>query len=268
MITDHKMIIEVPYFNFIKQYKLFKMKNKKLLNKLDIDIKVYDGIPGSTWNGGRVNRITTPEKGINISFALTNHTIDYSCDITHKILEEYHNEGNAIIIADTRVIESIREDYPKYKIIYSITGFDISKGFDKYKDIENTCDFIVPRTEIVNDLKFKKEFSTKQYIMLYSYECAYCPLYNEHYKMIGEAANDPSKTYLVACWFKNKELFDKTPFVADDYDYQYITSRNFHDKLTNIKPSTLAGYKIGRNNQTWEQIEMELNEILHLIENE
>lgn len=256
------MIIEVPYFKYIKQYKLWKLKNRKLLKQFDIDLKVYDGIVGSSWNGGRVNTVDLPDKGINISFALTNHTINFNDSITHEVLKENHREGNSIIIADRAVIHQLRKLYPNYTYIYSITGFDI-KNFSVYKDIEKEFDYIVPRVELIdNDYS---DFNMSQYILLYSYECAYCPLYNEHYKMIGEAALDESKQYLVACWFKNKSLFDNTKFNASDYNYEYSTSQKFHNKLTDIDPQSLAGYKIGRNKQEWSQIEGELDEIMELI---
>ena len=259
------MIIEVPYFKYINNYKIFKMKHRKLLTKHNIDLKVYDGLANSPWNGGRTPNQDLPIKGINVSFAITAHSVDdFEHLESHNLLNTYNIKGNSIIIANLELLEKLKVLYKNYTYIYSITAFDINKGFDKYKLIEPLVDYIVPRTELIDSDEFYN-LNTEQYILLFSYECAYCPLYLDHYKEIGKNVLNPDKQYLTMCWFKDKSLFDDLEFNAEDYDYEYKTSNNFHHKLLDIDPKILGGYKIGRNQQSFEKIEDELKEILGVI---
>jgi len=261
------MIIEVPYFKYINQYKLFKMQNRKILEKYDIDLKVYDGLGNSPWNGGRFPNHDLPKKGINVSFAITAHTInDFNHKESHKILKDYDVPGNSIVISNLELLEKLKTIYKNYIYIYSITAFDINQGFDKYQNIEQLVDYIVPRSELIDNIEEFYKLNTEQYILLYSYECSYCPLYTEHYKYIGENINDQSKAHLTKCWFKNKKLFNELKYNVDDYDYEYTSSAKFHHKLTDIDSNVIGGYKIGRNFQDFDKIKDELWEIIKTIE--
>lgn len=269
------MIIEVPYFKYAAQYKLWEMKNRAMVDKHNIVLKVYDGIPNSPWNGGRWPIDTPVPNNVPVSFALTNHTIDdFDDQVSHNCLREHHKATNTIIISNLDLLEHLKKLYPLYKYIYSITAYDISNGFDGYDEIEKLVDYIVPRNEIVNEGDEFYKRNTKQYILLYSYECSYCPLYTDHYKMIGEivANKDESRKELIQCWFTDRDLLVKAGYDSSIYDgYKYMTSGKFHKKLRAIKPSILAGYKVGRNGRTkqsWDGVEAELNEIVELIDNE
>lgn len=262
------MLIEVPYFHYADNYKMWKLHNRSLIKEYNIQLKVYDGLPESPWNGGRTPLDNEPPKGIDISFAITNHTVtDYQHSYSHQYLQMFHKKGNSLIISNLDLAKHLKLMYPDYTYIYSITAFDISNGFGYYKLLEPLFDYIVPRSEIFHPDNINEFYAlrTKKYMPLYSYECVNCPLYNQHYKFIGENVMDKSKKHLTKCWIKNKELFDETPYNADDYDYEYESSRTFHNKIRSVDPSILGGYKIGRNEQSWESIREELDEIVRLI---
>jgi len=263
------MIIEVPYFKYLTHYKLWKFKNKKIVEKYKIDFKVYDGIPNSPWNGGRTPENIMPVKGISVSFSLTNVNIDnYYDEVSHQILKEYNIVGNSIIISDLKLCAMLQDMYSNYTFIYSITAMKLNTldkdgvqdMLTRYTKIEPLVDYIVPRVEIMEHPDLLHIINMKQYLILYSYECVYCPFYNEHYNFVN--ANQEMK----GCWFKTPKLFDETPFNKDDYDYQYNDSRIFFSNMDYFKYNKVAGFKIGRNEQSWEKMTNEINDIILKIE--
>jgi hypothetical protein len=266
------MIIEVPYFKYASQYKLWEIKNRHLVEKYNLKLKVYDGLPNSPWNGGRLPLGTKIPENTNLSFALTNHTVDdFDHEESHNYLRQYHSPSNTIIISNLELLAHLKKLYPNYKYIYSITAYDISNGFDGYDEIEKLVDWIVPRNEIVDNTEEFYKRNTQQYILLFSFECSGCPLYNEHYKVIGEIVkeNDKSKNHLYQCWFKNRKLLTEVGYTEDVYsDYTYYTQKKFMHKLLGIDHRILAGYKIGRNSQKFDKIEIELKEITDMLESQ
>lgn len=260
------MVIEVPYFKYTPKYKLWSFINRRVIDEFDIQLKVYDGIPGSPWNGGRAPLDIEPDMSLPVSFALTNHTIeDFDDPISHEYLSRFDREGNGIILSNLELLDNLKLRYKHYHYVYSITAYDIRNGFDGYDEIEKKFDYIVPRNEIVNEGEFLKR-NTKQYILLYSFECSYCPLYIEHYRLIGGIQHKPEKYHLIQCWFKDRKLLPDAGYKETDYaDYEYICSGDFHHKLREIDPSVVGGYKIGRNSQGWLKIEEELGEIIELL---
>ena len=263
------MIIEVPYFKYANNYKLWTFQNRKVLDQYDIKLKVYDGIPGSPWNGGRMPLDIEPDEKVDTSFALTNQTIDdFDHAKSHEYLKRFHKPGNTIIISNMELLDHLKSLYPEYKFIYSITAYRIDQGFDGYDEIEKKCDYIVPRNEIIDQTEEFYKRNTKQYILLYSYECSYCPLYVDHYKVIGEIIKDKdqAREHLFKCWFKDRKLLKEVGLDENVYsDYTYMTAKKFHHKLLAIDPKILAGYKVGRNSQSWEKVVEELSEIMELI---
>ncbi len=253
--------IEVPYFKYAKQYRLWELKNK---NK-NIKLKIYDGISGSNWNGGRIQEYYNIPKKQDVSFALTRHSnIDFNDKITLDVLEKFNKKGNSIILSNIKLTKMLQSKFKNYDYIFSITAYDISNGFSGYKELEKMYDYIVPRNEIFKNLDNFKDLNIKQYVALFSYECAECPLYNQHYSFIGDIKK--GQEHLAKCWFKDKNLFKETPYNADDYDYTVVSSIKWNNNT--LKLPELAGYKIGRNFQSWEDIEIELNEIVQGITND
>ena len=260
------MIIEVPYFKYTNKYKIWLFENRDVVRKWNIKLKVYDGIPGSPWNGGRIPEDTPIPENYPVSFALTNHTID---DMNHpeslRVLTEYHKKGNTLIISNLELAAHLRKLFPLYDQIYSITHFDISKGWEAYKEIESKFEYIVPRNEIV-DQEALGLVNSKQYIILFSHECSYCPLYNDHYRTIGQIIKDGGDTDLYRCWFKERDLLERAGYDPSIYEgYKYMNSKRFHKKLIKIDPRSIAGYKVGRNHQTWFKVEDELRDIVEVL---
>ena len=109
----------IPIMRFLKKY------------KDDAHIVLYDGINKCDWNGGRINREVFYNEAVmeyyysrNVSIALTmsNHNIDLTDPVGNHLLEKFHKPGNALIIVNDDLRKYVRENYPDYDLIHSITG--------------------------------------------------------------------------------------------------------------------------------------------------
>jgi len=109
----------MPIMNHLRNY------------KGDADIVVYDGINKCKWNGGRINRDIFYSDGviqyyykrkISIALTFTNHKIELDDETGNHLLKKFHRKGNAIILINDNLRKYIRKNYPKYQLIYSITG--------------------------------------------------------------------------------------------------------------------------------------------------
>lgn len=252
------IFIEVPYFKYQSHYKMWAMLNKSS----NIRLKVYDGIDGSHWNGGRIQEYSEVPQGISVSFALTRHdNINLKDNDTMKVLKDNDKKGNSIILSSMKLLNFLKTKLHNYTYIYSITAYDISNGYDGYRDIENNFDYIVPRNEIFKDIENFKNLNNKKYIALNSFECSDCPLYNEHYRVIGNLNKD--QAHLAKCWMKNNDLLKEMGYDKSQFDYKYTISNRWYNNI--MKVDGLAGYKIGRNEQSWEAILDELDTLVSLI---
>lgn len=232
---------------------MIKNKTKK------IRLKVYDGISGSKWNGGRIQDYQDVPVGINVTFALTRHdNIDFNDPTTIEILKAHDKPGNSLILANLELRDFLKPKFKNYTYFYSITAYDISNGYLGYLELENKFDYIVPRNEIFKDLSNFNGLDIKKYIPLYSYECSDCPLYNEHYRVIGNLTQDEYE--MSKCWMKDKKLLKKAGYDRSDFDYKYTISNKWHKNIMQL--IGVEGYKIGRNEQEWDEIEAELDNLV------
>lgn len=193
-------------------------------NKLEnIKLSVYDGIDNCKWNGGRVNRncFHTQEqinfyRDNNIGFKLvfTNDIVDVN-DITgNMLLEKFHHSDNGVILINDGLRDYIRNNFPLYKLTYSITGTDNinvpMKSHDVliYRGLEKHYDLIVPRAEHNLDPKMLLLQRSKYEIYITEGCCTQCPVWSKHFKSISKANRDEKKfNNLVAkkyedCWLE------------------------------------------------------------------
>lgn len=262
------MFIEVPYFKYYKDYQIFYFNNIEKFKRAGIELKIFDGIPGSLLNGGR-NGIKDgiPAKK-NLNFVLTSSTFtkeDLEKDIAFEILKEYDDQSNAIITGSFDILKKAKSLYKNIKYIFSITAYDIigksaQDVLDFYQNIEQHFDYIVPRVEVIDILGNRlEELNLKQYIFLESYECYGCPLYMEHFKVISTIDKGEAHPKFGNCWIKDKRLLKDLNI--QEPDYQYKTSEKTLPKTFKL-PVQPAGYKIGRNNQPFETILEDIHKIL------
>jgi len=182
-------------FSKFKEISLFALKNNFLRSYKRVT--VYDGIENCVWNGGRLHNGVTYDPavhnfykshgwGINLTF--TNGIInDVKDEKGNWLLETFHEDGNSIILYNEDLREHIRKNYPKFKLIYSITGTKNTifpfrrKDIDFYKDIATRYDWIVPRSDHNFDPGLR-ELDKSQIELLINEECVFnCPEYTNHF---------------------------------------------------------------------------------------
>jgi hypothetical protein len=251
----------------------FILKNKKFFE--DIEVTVYDGFENCSWNGGRINRngieLTENEinlyynNNVNIALTFSNPEIDLSDKIGNSLLNKFHREGNKIILTNFELIKYVREKFPKYQIIFSITGLGhlsiplSDSDLNFYKKLEKICDYIVPRMEHTFDNRFL-ELTQSKYEIMVNDTCIYnCHLYKEHFESIAKQnlIKQPWETLgfdhcfsVEECWLKG---FD--PNVGDiktkeKYGNNYGMDLSV-DQVINLKNRGIESFKItGRENSS------------------
>ena len=191
-------------FNVLSKYIMLHQPQKRH------QIVVYDGINNCAWNGGRINRDISfkdyeidfyYKRGINIALTFSNPIIDISDETGNKLLQKFHKTGNCIILINDNLRKYIRKRYPKYTLIYSITGLgDVNipmkeSDIQRYKRLEKLYDIIVPRMEHVFDENFIVLEQDKYEIMLNDTCIVNCPFYKEHFEAIAK-----NNTYYQKPW--------------------------------------------------------------------
>jgi hypothetical protein len=219
---------------------------------------VYDGINKCRWNGGRINRDVVYNDALieyyyskNISIALTfsNHKINVNDSLGNELLEKFHKEGNALIIVNEDLRKYVREKFPKYDLIYSITGMGTlnipleDEDIAFYKQLEQDYDWIVPRFEHIFDPRANELDSTKWEVMLND-TCVYgCKHYDAHFKAIADenTAGRPYSKEIEECWL---------PKFDPDKDSKYDCMDLRPDAMQRLKAMGVQSFKItGREMQ-------------------
>lgn len=176
-------------------------------HRSSVDFVVYDGINECRWNGGRINRPVFDSDvqkkayetlGVGIALVFSNNVIDLNDAQGNELLEKYHRDGNAIILQDIGLLEHIRNKFPKYECIFSITGHPggvLTDPLNYYQHLESLYDVIVPKLEH-NMLIEQYAKDVSKYELLINDDCLYnCPLWKKHFDKIAEQNTQGIKYY-------------------------------------------------------------------------
>jgi hypothetical protein len=237
----------VPLIRFLGQNKVDNAK-----------IVVYDGINKCRWNGGRINRDVFYNdglidyyysKGVSIALTFSNHKINVNDPLGNELLEKFHKEGNALIIVNEDLRRHVRENFPKYDLIYSITGMGLlniplqDSDIEFYKQLEKDYDWIVPRFEHIFDPRATELDTTKWEVMLND-TCVYgCKHYDAHFKAIADenTAGRPYSASIEECWL---------PKFDPDKDSKYDCMDIRPNKMQELRAMGVQSFKItGREMQ-------------------
>lgn len=170
---------------------------------------VFDGPRLCPWNGGRVNENvwdTEQQKNYwrdnNVPVCLTfsNPVVDLDNIVGNQLLQDYH--GNNYVIAVSDELRSyIRTNFPKYKLVFSITGNSCSEvkltkqGIDYYKSLEDKWDYIVPRQGHAIQSEFQA-LDVSRYEVLLNGRCIPgCTFWLKHFGKIAEVNRLYSNPY-------------------------------------------------------------------------
>ncbi len=118
------------------------------------------------------------DKGIGIKLTLQSlFFTEDSYKESQFLLNQYHREGNAIIVGNDRLAEKVKNDFPKYKIEASAV-FDIVTKEKLHQKIDSKLyDTIVLPICMNDDMNFLNNIKNKNQIRLFlNAECSYtCP---------------------------------------------------------------------------------------------
>jgi hypothetical protein len=172
-----------------------------------INFTVYDGINECAWNGGRINRpVYDNDKqkevyenlGVGIALVFSNPVIDLKDRTGLELLEKYHRKGNSIILQNRDLLSYIKEYYPLYKTVFSITAHPGGKLPDPkayYQALEKDYDVIVPKLEHNMEIDLYANDISK-YELLINDDCLYnCPLWKQHFDAIAAENTKGTKYY-------------------------------------------------------------------------
>lgn len=222
---------------FSKSIPIIKFLSNKLVD--NTKLVVYDGINKCRWNGGRINRPVFYNdalinyyysKGISIALTFSNHKIKLDDAVGNELLEKFHKEGNALIIVNDELRAYVRANFPKYDLIYSITGMGLlniplqDSDIEFYKDLESKYDWIVPRFEHIFDPRADELDKTKWEVMLND-TCVYgCKHYDEHFKAIADenTADRPYSKEIEECWLPKFDPSKDSKYACMDIDAAHM----------------------------------------------
>ena len=172
-------------------------ENQSLFNK-DYKISVFYGsFENSIWNGGRANKPfdisfddiknnidLINQNGISVRYTFTNSLIKsnhLNDQISNKLMELANNGMNGVIVASEDLYNYLKEKYPNFHYVYSITNCslnieDYNKAYDKY-------DTLVLDQRLNKNIDFLKKLKGKEKIeILINHFCPInCPNIKKHY---------------------------------------------------------------------------------------
>jgi len=251
----------------IRHFKIFSLFVLTHAKKLEgHNISTFDGVDDCVWNGGKINKgsfikphhlVFLDKYNINLSLTFTNPVIDLDDPIGNGLLKKFHKKGNSIILVNEDLRLYIRENYPKYKLIYSITGFGDITGklnFEDiafYKDLENKYDLIVPRNEHLWDEGFDQLDMGKYEVMVNNTCLNYCPKWVKHFGLVGKCNREGKLIDDYKCIIPKYDQEDKT-----------ITQELELDEVKKLMALGVVNWKIVGREETAEDYTNVLNSAL------
>ena len=237
---------------------------KKFFGEKDLfdrygNIVVYDGIEVCKWNAGRLNRkVAYDEKirdhyyglGWNINLTFTNANIDVTDETGNFLLEKMHHEGNGIILINEDLRRYVQKNFPKYKLIHSITGCGKAQypmtddTYDFYKGIQDRYDTLIPRCDNNFDPRLKELDISRMEILVSDTCIMNCKHWHDHfqaysdYNSKGISATAKGLKNIEECWIPKAELTKRVALERKAFKDNYPFDLN----ASQIKRLILDGF--------------------------
>jgi hypothetical protein len=192
-----------PYVNDTRQFILAKLLYPEWFRDNVAVVSVFDSFSNLIWQGGRVRAGLPPvswkdkavliesynKNQIGVHFTFSNnvlaekHLADQACN---EVLKAFNHSLNGVIVSSKILENYVRENYPQYKIIFSL----INVEWDKTKLIEaaEKYDLVVIPLEYARDLVFLQKFTNPDKVeILINEPCVpFCPYKKKHYTFLSE----------------------------------------------------------------------------------
>lgn len=193
----------IGYFRIISNLiKILQEHPEWLRNDVQV-ISTFDAFPNAIWSGGRtkigqqvslknmkniINFFNKNNIGVNYTYSNSllekKHLDDYYCNLT---LEIAHNKLNGVIVNSPLLEEYIKNKFPEFKLIGSVTANNKTEDFlqQRLKQV----DILVLPPELNKDFELIKKLQPEKLEILVNEKCVTnCPVKNEHYRLIAEGA--------------------------------------------------------------------------------
>lgn len=172
-----------------------------------ISFTVFDMHFGMKWAGGRPHAFAAGQtketfarlvheynrRGIQFNLVFSNlfvdrqHLGDKRCN---WLLEHCHRPGNGVIVTSHVLAQYIRENFPEYRLVHSLTHFNKDPAY--YYDLKGLYDvFVLPphlnyRTPVLQEML--EELGPERIEILVNETCfRECNIRREHYELISKA---------------------------------------------------------------------------------
>ena len=239
-------------FNLSGFYDRFHLLKKFISSEhLKDTIKIFcsfDSFPGVIWNGGRpvwgddtkVDRIKEiidyyNSRNIGIRYTFTNLLLEekhLSHELGNICLELAHNEMNSVVVATDLMKNYVRKNYPKYKLVWSLTANN--KDFDYLKGKLSDLDYVAFPPDLNRNLNFFEQFSAKERSrieILVNENCELdCCDRTEHYIELSKWQLDKERTP----WSRQNKL-NNCPGIINTIKNPHIGDRPLHILYNDLK---------------------------------
>lgn len=231
---------------------------KEFLDKMKIhtiQLKVFDSHQNLIWNGGNpiqrdpmkkelfIRLVNTYNaKGIGFHLVFSNMFVEekHLADARgNYILENCHREGNGVIVTSHTLAKYIRENYPKYKLIHSLTH--CKKNVEYYLQYKDLYDVFVLPPNMNYDFEKLSElyevFGGEKIELLVNDICYQnCPFEYEHYRLSSQAILEQD-------FDKQEELWDS---FCSKHHKERIATLGETEELLKLQSVKLSNHEVDK----------------------
>lgn len=233
------------FFDFYRVFLYLYNNEREKFNDWAKIGSIYGAPHEALWNGGRFNNFISPnedmvaavmkENNISCRFTFSNslieerHLNDTFCNM---LLDKFNWEGhnNQIIVNSQALEDYLKENYPSYGLISSITKC-ITKDKDILKEIDKDYVMVVLDYNHNKDMKFLKKIKDKDRIeMIVNPVCnPNCPRLKEHYTAIDKALLHQPNDWFYNCPNQTQLFFERlqNPNALLNYDIKEYAEMGF-----------------------------------------
>lgn len=232
--------------------------------KLPFSFSIYDSPRGAIWTGGRHNqdsaRVSIDEflrmassinaNGIGVNLTFSNSLLgETHLDdrMGNLCLERLHRAGNGVIVNSPTLLSYVKENFPKFTIIQSVTA--CRRDLQFYLDMQDIVDVLVLPIDVLRQTDFITKLDRGKIEIMVNSSCLpNCKHEREHYKIYDQmnlGIASESDAQLVESWeycqHKNKHRIDSmTDFERIQFRDRTLTFPEFQI----LKQNDVMRYKV------------------------
>ena len=175
----------------------------------NVTVSVHDGFSGLPWSGGRERGSTIlPEtltellsqyrkRNVGFNLLFSNHLVssnELRNAYGNRLLEQFHDEHNGVVVCDGVLADYIRKHYPKYKLIRSVINSYLDEVISRdpsaivsyFREKLQSYDQVVVPSELNLRFDVLDQLDKSKLEFLVNNNCFWhCPYATQHYTQIA-----------------------------------------------------------------------------------